>query len=231
MKIAVVCKFDVCFRQTIIDSGLEYDEKMPDLVISLGGDGTFFRSERKYPNIPKLMVKKSKHCKKCAVDAIDDELLGKLKNKKYKIEEHFKLYAKVIRNGKITKKYYCVNDFVIRNREQINALRFSTEIDGKIIGKILIGDGVVVATPFGSTAYFKSITGESFNEGFGIAFNNLTEKVSFRILKDNSKIKVKILRTDGILSSDNDPDISILKKDDEVEISKSSEMYSLVKII
>lgn len=229
MKVAAVCKFNLCFKETILDAGLEYDENDPDLVISLGGDGTFFKSERKYPGVPKLMVRKSKHCKKCAAGALDGEILEKLKSGKYKVGEHVKLKAKIKRDGKIIQEYTCINDFVIRNREQINALRFSVEIDGKKVGDELIGDGVVVATPFGSTAYFKSITGESFDKGIGIAFNNMTKKVRHRVLKDDARIKVKILRTDGVFSSDNDPKMTVLKKNDVVEISKSSEKGFLVK--
>ena len=45
--------------------GFEYEEKLPDIVISYGGDGTFLRAERKYPGVIKALFRYSNICKKC----------------------------------------------------------------------------------------------------------------------------------------------------------------------
>ncbi|OGI15785.1 hypothetical protein A3K63_00220 [Candidatus Micrarchaeota archaeon RBG_16_49_10] len=231
MRVAVVSKFDVNMNEKILAAGLEYSERNPELVISLGGDGTLFRSERKYPGVPKLPIRgDSKHCKKCAVKSMNRAVLRRLAQGKYKIEKHIVLEATVRRGGKVIHKATCVNDFVLRNKEQIHALRFSVSVDGKAVGGELIGDGIVIATPFGSSAYFKSITGDSFKRGIGIALNNLTEKVRHRVLGEGSKIKVRLFRCHGFLSSDNNPDMIGLEEGDLVEVKKSQRNWLIVKI-
>ena len=74
-------------------------------------------------------------------------------NGKYKIENQIKL--EIIIKGK---KILCLNDFVLRNKNPYEAIRFTVN------GKEKIGDGVVVSTPFGSTAYFNSITKKKFKK-------------------------------------------------------------------
>jgi len=45
---------------------------------------------------------------------------------------------------------------------------------GETVGfERVVGDGILVATPFGSTGYYRSITGGQFTDGLGVAFNNV----------------------------------------------------------
>jgi NAD+ kinase len=230
MRVVVVSKFDLDLKQKILDAGMKYSENKPEMVISLGGDGTFLRSERKYPGVPKLIAKDSKHCKKCAIKALDEKVLEKLTKGKYKVCEQIKLEAKILRDGKITRRYTCANDFTIRNRDQMRALRFYVDIGGKLVDSEMIGDGVVVATPFGSSGYFNSITRKKFKKGIGVAFNNTTKKVKPVVAKDDAKIKVKITRTEGVFSSDNDTQTFIMEEGDVAEIQKSDKKLYLVKV-
>ena len=59
MKIVLFCKkkVDGELEEKIKDCGFKYSEIKPDIVISLGGDGTYLRSERKWPGVPKIIVK------------------------------------------------------------------------------------------------------------------------------------------------------------------------------
>ncbi len=57
-KVAVVLKdkSKLPFMQKLLKKkGLAYVSKNPTLVLTLGGDGTLFLSERKFPGIPKLI--------------------------------------------------------------------------------------------------------------------------------------------------------------------------------
>ncbi|MBT3407256.1 hypothetical protein HN415_01090, partial [Candidatus Woesearchaeota archaeon] len=148
--------------------GFKYEKKDPDMIISLGGDGTFLYSERKFPGIPKLLIKDSQVCSKCQ-NLKFDEIFMKILLKNYIILEHSKLVATFNK-----KKYLATNDFIIRNKTPTHAIRYQVTVDEKET-LVIIGDGVVISTPFGSTGYYNSITRTNFNQGIGIAYNNTTK--------------------------------------------------------
>lgn len=208
----------------IIRKNFIYDEAKPDIIISLGGDGTFLMAERSYPGVPKLLIRNSNICNKCDWDSLSP-ILGKLKRKEFRIEENAKLQAEI--NGE---KKLAINDFVIRNKTPIHAIRFLLSVDGKRVDGELIGDGIVVATPFGSTAYYFSITKKKFEKGIGIAFNNLSSELDHKLLDEHSTVEIEITRGDATFSSDNDSSVAILKTGDKIRIKKSGEVARVVKI-
>lgn len=210
--------------RNIIKKNFVYDETKPDIVISLGGDGTLLMAERKYPGVPKLLIRNSNICNKCDWDSLSP-IMDRLKRKEYRIEEHTKLEAEA--GGH---KIACVNDFVVRNRTPIHAIRFLLSIDGKQLDGELIGDGAVVSTPFGSTAYYYSITKRKFDRGIGIAFNNLSNEIEHKLIGENSVIEIQITRGDATFSHDNDTNILILKTGDKIRIRKSHHVARIVKI-
>jgi len=208
----------------IIQKNFIYDEVKPDIVVSLGGDGTFLMAERRYPGIPKLLIRSSNICNKCDWDSLSP-ILDKLKRKEFRIEEHAKLEAHMK-----SEKRICVNDFVIRNKTPIHAIRFLFFVNGKQLEGELIGDGIVVATPFGSTAYYYSITKSKFDSGIGIAFNNLSREIAHKIIDEHSTVGIEITRGDATFSYDNNPNIMILRTGDKVRVRKSHEVARIVKI-
>ncbi len=225
MKLVLFSKTEIEeeLKQEIKDYGFEYSEKNPNFVISMGGDGTYLRSERQWPGIPKLIVKQNSICRKCETDTLE-KALEKLKKGKFEIKENIKLEARIRR-----KKVTCVNEFSIRNMYATTAIRFYLWINEERTDEI-IGDGVIIATPFGSTGYYKSVGGKEFKEGIGISFNNPTEKMKHLVVPEDSEIKVKVIREDAVFNSDNDPRVILLKKDEVVKIKKSKKVAKLVDI-
>lgn len=228
MKFAVVRKYDQSiskYKKSVLDSGFKYSVKKPDMVLCIGGDGTFFHAERLYPGVPKVLYRESKICKKC-VDLSVDQILEIIKDGNYKIDKLMKLQAKVKKQD-----FLAVNDIVMRNRDQTRALRFSFDINGKCLCHEIIGDGVVIATPFGSTAYFNSITRQKFDKGIGLAFNNSVEEMGPMFLKHDDTVKLKVLRGKAILSADNNRKMIELKQGSEVVIKKDKSLAKLVRLI
>ncbi|MGC9031643.1 MAG: hypothetical protein ACP5H7_02705 [Minisyncoccia bacterium] len=197
-------------------------QKNPDVVISYGGDGTLIRSEFLFPGIPKLILKNSQICKVC-YSLSNDKVLQLLAQKKYKIQKIWKLETQ-LKN----KKIFALNDIVIHNKDPRHGIRYKVFINGNDLNKEIIGDGVVIATPFGSTAYYKSITGSFFEIGIGVAFNNSTEESNHMVLDEGKKIKVTITRGPAIIYADNQPDIFDLNKGDEVLIKKSKNFAKII---
>jgi len=227
MKISVVGKSGMDMRgikKEVEKAGLKLVDKNPDLVVSYGGDGTLLVTERVFPGVPKLSIKNSATCQKC-YDVSLAGALEKIKNQEYEIEKMIKLEASV--NGK--ESLVCVNDFVIRNDVPTHALRFEVQVGDKKI-KHLIGDGLVVSTPFGSTGYYSSISRRTFPRGIGLAFNNLTKPRKHLVVGDNSLINVEIKRRTGVLVADNNPKLINLKEGDLITIKKSEEFAQVIKL-
>ena len=206
------------YEQKLRKAGFETGLKGSDMTISLGGDGTYLLAERKFPGIPKLLVRDSHVCYNCDerfnVDDVDS-IIEKIAKKEYRIRPKSKLEA-VFNHKPMT----CVNDLSIRNKNAWEAIRFGVKVDGKAIHKELIGDGVVVSTPFGSTGYYHSITRKSFSKGIGIAFNNSTIPVKPLLLPENSVITITITRGVAELTTDNDPKTKIFRNGASVVIRK-----------
>jgi NAD+ kinase len=208
-------------KETALRLGLAIGK--PDFIISVGGDGTFLRAERRHPGIPKLLIKDSNVCNKC--DNLEyDGLFQSILNDEYEIEEHLKLKGYV--NGS---KHIAVNDFSVRNRLPIHAIRFSVTINKKQIYP-LIGDGIVIASSFDSTGYYKSITKKSFSKGIGLAFNNVTENIRHRVLDKGAVVRVKLLRHDADLTVDNDQNIITLKEGQELTVCSSKQKARVIHV-
>lgn len=205
-------------------SDFKYVEAKPDFVVSLGGDGTYLFAERKYPGVPKLLVRDSDTCQKCH-DGEAYHLISRILRGKFLIEENIKLEAEAN-----NKKWFCTNNFVIRNKFATHALRFNVRVDGKQVNGLILGDGIVVSTPWGSAAYHYSITRETFKSGIGVAFSNATKPIKHIDAKENSEIECEIVRGDACFVTDNDPEVVELIEGQVVKIRKAKEVARIIKI-
>ena len=193
-------------------------DKDPNIIIAYGGDGTLLESERLYPNIPKLAIRDihtAPLCKDHSLNGIIEDFISKkLKKKKLlKISGHCDSVNQTI-DG--------MNDIFIHNVIRNNAIRYKVYIDGEIYLREVASDCIGFATPHGSTGYFQSITHCSFKQGIGIAFSNSREHVNHIIIKENSEIKIEILRGPAIMVADNNPNLIKLKDGDTLTIKKAA---------
>lgn len=215
MRVILTGKNSKDIEKLVKKLGFEIVTEDSDVVLSYGGDGTLLSAERKYPGIPKLPIRDSLICKKCP-EHNDEVLLKKLISNRLQLKVYRKLETEIL-----FKKFYALNDFVVRNSFPIHAIRFDAN------DKFLIGDGIVIATPFGSTGYFKSITGKTFDSGFGIAFNNTTQEVSPLILKAGNVVNFRLKRGKATLSFDNSPDIFNIDEGSELIFKLSDQVAKI----
>lgn len=220
MKFSIVSLINTQRIAEVLDMfGHVIDNNKPDFVITYGGDGTVLYSERKYPGIPKitiLPVAKSTAGSvgfKCrySIEELEDVLI-KIDSGEYKIKEEMKLETTF--QGR---KYLSLNEMQLHNSSPIKAVRFSVYIEDEILFENVIGDGVVIATPFGSSAYYSSVGGERFDKGIGIALNNPYNVKEKPVVIDEGfdyNIIIKILRDNGLLLFDNDNDMIKVKAAD-----------------
>lgn len=228
MRILLTGKNSKDIKGFVKDFGFEVVTANPDVIISYGGDGTLLYSERVYPGVPKLAIRDNLICKKCP-EHKEEVLLEGLLEHKLQLKEYSKLETKL---G--DKTFYALNDFVIRNALPIHTIRFLTSATGE---KLLIGDGIVIAAPFGSTGYFQSITGGSFERGlprlgggFGVAFNNITEHTPPVFLQEKDELTFKLVRGNATFSFDNNPEILSLEENAALTFKLSSEKAQIYEL-
>ncbi len=230
MKIAIVSKDNVQQIIKVLNMfGADIDDKRPDFIITYGGDGSILSAERKYPGIPKITIRNSERGFKCNFDEnqLEDVLIN-VDNNTYKIKEEIKLETTF--QGK---KYLSLNEVQIHNASPVKAIRFSIYMDSLPIFDNIIGDGAVIATPFGSSAYFSSIGGEKFDIGIGVGLNNpYNVKLKPVIISDASdpEVYIKIIRDDGLLLFDNDSNMVNIKRGDEIKVEKSKNVAKFIII-
>jgi NAD+ kinase len=217
-------------KEKISVAGYEYVEENPNLVISYGGDGMFLIAERIFPGVPKILVRDSKVGNKCSdLDIL--EILRLYLDKKYEVEEIHKL--KAVHKGRFEfRELTGANDVVIRNSLPTEAIRFRYRVNGEKWSKVLIGDGLIISTAYGSSkgAYFYSVVHKSFEKGIGIAFNNITEGHPPRFLDSKDKIEIELLRGVGVLVSDNNRDFINLEKGDVIGVRQIEDIAKRIVI-
>ena len=209
--------------------------KKPDVIVSYGGDGTLLHAERAYPGIPKLALRRKANCQKCVkaihfasashiyCDACLPQIIERLKRGSFKIEKIRKIQAKA--RGFVLEG---LNEVQIHSTNHIHAVRFDFLLNGKLKEKNVVGDGLVAATSFGSTAYFQAVSRKSFKKGFGIAFNNSTRRISPLFLKDTFVAEARITRRNCQLIADNNPKKISLVAGDRVVIKPSKNFARLI---
>lgn len=81
---------------------------------------------------------------------------------KYEIEERMMLAAEVIRQGETCRSFVGLNDVVITKGVFSRLIRLRTSVGGKYLASFP-ADGLIIATPTGSTAYSLSAGGPVIN--------------------------------------------------------------------
>ncbi len=131
-----------------------------DFLITLGGDGTLISTVRrsfKY-GIPVLGIHAGRlgFLADIGLDEFED-FFKKILKGEYRIDERAILKAKVVEGDKKV-KMYAFNDIVITRESISKMIHIDTYVDKKSFNTYY-GDGVIVSTPTGSTAYNLSAGG------------------------------------------------------------------------
>jgi NAD+ kinase len=217
MRVALVGQEVGEVEQLLGHFGISRDDAHPDTVISVGGDGTLLQAERKYPGLPKLPIRSSETSRKTHDHKVE-HLLEKLAAGGLVEIRQMKISAVC---GE--RKLYGLNEVIVHNELVTSAIRYRVAINGSDHSGDIIGDGLLVATPFGSTAYYRSITHSIFQVGIGLAFNNSTEPLDHLVLAEDSIICVTVLRGPAVVAADNDPHWIHIAPGKSVTVQKATE--------
>jgi len=131
------------------------------LAIVVGGDGTMLAAARNLVRHHVPLVGVNQGRVGFMTDIGHDDMrsgIGAILEGKYSIEERALLEAEIRRNNKSILQTIALNEAVVGKGSQGRLIEFNLLIDGEFV-YTLRADGVIVATPTGSTAYAMSAQG------------------------------------------------------------------------
>lgn len=132
-----------------------------DLVIALGGDGTMLRAGHLVAplGIPVLGINLGRFGFLMQLTREDwKETLPRLFTGDYKIENRMMLQAEHRREQKLLGAYHVINDVVVCRSNVVRPIRLHAKVDGYSLASY-VADGLIAATPTGSTAYALAVGG------------------------------------------------------------------------
>lgn len=140
------------------------------LIIAIGGDGTLLYAARLVAqhDLPLLGVNRGRLG--FLTDVSPDDMFARLDevlSGKYAVDRRTLLEARLVRPGGESAALTALNDVVLQKSETGRMLDFETWIDGRYLNTHA-GDGVVVATATGSTAYALSCGGPIIQPDLGV---------------------------------------------------------------
>lgn len=169
-----------------------------DFVVVLGGDGTLLKAARLYGHrdAPILGINLGGlgFLTEISLDEVQI-LFERLLKGDYQTEERMMLNARILREGESMPALSFLNDVVINKGALARIIDLETHIGGQFLTSYR-GDGLIVATPTGSTAYNLSAGGPILHPALNTIM--LTPICPFTltnrpiILKDDSVIDIRL---------------------------------------
>lgn len=209
--------------------GVPLSRMKVDILITIGGDGTILQALQ---NTDSKIFGINVGVLGFLTEVTSEEAVPALKNvidEKYLVEERMRL--KTLLNGKRLRD--CVNEAVIHTN-QIAKMRHFEIFIGPHLAQDIRADGVILATPTGSTSYAMSVGGPLIDPGvdaFVIA-PIAPFKLSARpiVVGADSKIKIRLIKPgrNCLLVLDGQEEIEV-SDDDYLEFGKSERKARFVR--
>ena len=144
-------------------SGVDYEAigRGADLAVVIGGDGTMLAAARNLVRHKVPLTGVNQGRLGFMTDIGHDDMragLGAILEGRYSLEERALLEAEIRRGDATVLKTIALNEAVVGKGGQGRLIEFQLSIDGEFVYRRR-GDGVIVATPTGSTAYALSAQG------------------------------------------------------------------------
>lgn len=138
----------------LISNAQEVQQFAPDFILSLGGDGTMLKAAAQAceARIPLLGINLGRLGFLSSVEKMHvNQAIDKLAAEQYIIEERSML-AVTGNKPLFTDQPYALNDFTLHKRDTSSMISIHTFIDDEFLNTYW-ADGLIVATPTGSTGY------------------------------------------------------------------------------
>jgi NAD+ kinase len=206
------------------------------MVVSVGGDGTFLRTAQTVGDsgIPVLGINTGRLGFLAAINYVDvDETLEEVMKEYYRVEERALL--KMSTDETFPPEYfneYALNEVAILKQDTASMLSIHAYINNDYLSSYQ-ADGLVIATPTGSTAYSLSIGGAILSPTIpsiilsAIAPHNLTSRSL--VVDDSSIISIKVESRSHMYLVSVDGQSRVLDESVAVQVRKGDYTLRVVK--
>ncbi len=207
-----------------------------DILIVLGGDGTLLSAARALGGhgVPILAVNLGGLGFLTSV-TLDElyPLLERVLAGKHRTSERMMLDAEVVRDGRSAERQCALNDAVANKGAVARMLDFDLSVNGDAVGRYR-ADGIIVATPTGSTAYSLAAGGPIVDPDLDcfiitpICPHMLTNRPL--VIPGTARVELDFAAADDPVYITLDGQIGFeLKANDRVAITKSSNRVALIR--
>jgi len=221
-----------------LPDGVSKQEMMEraDLVVVLGGDGTLLSVARHSGarRVPILGVNLGGLG--FLTDVRPEQVFAGLERVlagQYRLERRSMLDAATIRGGKVLRRFQALNDVVINKGALARILDLETSVDGVPLCTYK-ADGLILATPSGSTAYSLSAGGAIVEPSVGVLLlspicpHTLTQRPIVLPERSHVRVAVRSPDEDVVLTVDGQEGMA-LENHDVVEVRPSKHRVLLVR--
>lgn len=207
-----------------------------DIVITIGGDGTIIHKAKHAARFSKpiLGINLGKIGFVAGIEPTEIDKLEQLIKGKYTVEKRMMLSVNV-KKGETTRKFYALNDVVITKGVYSGLVNLNVTLNNDEITKY-VADGIILATPTGSTAYSLAAGGPVIEPSMKcILLTPICQHSMFSrpvIFGENSKINIKAKtreKDESVLSIDGGRPI-IISDRDLVSVEAAKMTVSLIKL-
>ncbi|MDV2475409.1 NAD kinase [Rhodococcus zopfii] len=132
-----------------------------EMVIVLGGDGSFLRAAElaQFAAVPVLGINLGRIGFLAEAEAEHlEEALAQVVRREYRIEHRMTLDVTIRVNDEVVDRGWALNEASLENKSRLGVLEVVLEVDGRPVSSFGC-DGVLIASPTGSTAYAFSAGG------------------------------------------------------------------------
>lgn len=198
-----------------------------DMILVMGGDGTILSVVRSMKRFDTKIfgINMGNLGFMSEIPPIDiQKTLAKIFKGNYTVDKRLMLDVQVLRNKKIIKKFHALNEAVISQGSLARLIKLRTRVNNKKL-TTYHADGLIIATPTGSTAYSLSAGGPIVYPNLHtfiitpICPNSFTQKPI--IIPSEKRIEITVESDDrNINLSIDGQENTILQYKDEIRISR-----------
>jgi len=127
-------------------------------IVAIGGDGTILKYARRYVGRDTPLV--GLKCGRLGflAESSQERVLGLLTSGGYTVQNRMRVLCRVERGGELVDEFSALNDVVVHSSGYSRMVTMRVKVGGKLLNEFS-ADGLIIATPTGSTAYSLSAGG------------------------------------------------------------------------
>ena len=216
---------------------LDKQKNIPDMIIAMGGDGTLLNAARIAAPIDRPVLGVNMGNLGFLTEVEVDQLYTNLEQVlqgDYVVDQRMMLQTEILRNGKVIREMYGLNDVVIHKGALSRLLEINFWIERDFAASCK-GDGIIIASPTGSTAYSLSAGGPVAHPSLEVMIqtwicpHTITARPTIIPADKQCIIELENVSSEVLLTVDGQT-AQVLRERDQIVVKKSPYKATLIRL-